>query len=164
MKGVERGDIQGILVVGIDAISEIGNAIFEVPIFSVLMHTVFPDTPPYPDVVLPGATFAESEGTFTNCERRIQRLHRAIPPFSGKENWEIISLLASAMGYSMDYPSVSTISAEIADLVPIFKAGIYGEQWSFLDNGRFRAKDGSAQLLLTEPENSEIIEALGSLL
>jgi len=164
INGVEKGDILGILVVGIDTTSAIGNAIFELPIFSVLVHTMFPETPPYPDVVLPGATFAESEGTFTNCERRIQHLHRAIPPFSGKENWEVISLLASAMGYSMDYPSVSSISVEIADLAPIFKAGIYGEQWPFLDNGRFRAKDGLAQLRLTEPENSEVIEALGSLL
>jgi len=164
INGVEKGDILGILVVGIDAINKIGNAIFEVPIFSVLVDTVFPETLPYPDVVLPGATFAESEGTFTNCERRTQHLHRAIPPFSGKENWEIMSLLASATGYSMDYPSVSTISAEIADLAPIFKAGIYSEQWPFLDNGRFRAKDGLAQLRLTEPENSEVIEALGILL
>ena len=164
IKGVEEGDIQGILVVGIDTISGIGNAIFEVPIFSVLVHTVFPETPPYPDVVLPGVTFAESEGTFTNCERRIQRLHRAIPPFSGKENWEIISLLASAMDYSMDYPSVLSISAEIADLAPIFKAGIYGRQWPFLEDGRFRSKDGLAQLRLAEPRYSEVIEALGSLL
>ena len=64
----------------------------------------------------------------------------------------------------MDYPSVSSISAEIADLAPIFKAGIYGEQWPFLDNGRFRSTDGLAQLRLAEPENSEVIEALRGLL
>ena len=164
INGVDKGDIQGILAVGIDAIGEMGNAIFEVPIFSVLVHTVFPEMPPYPDVVLPGATFAESEGTFTNCERRIQRLHRAIPPFSGKENWEVISLLASAIGYPMDYPSVSSISAEIADLALIFKAGIYGKQWPFLDNGRFGSRNGLARLCLAESENPEVIEALGGLL
>jgi len=164
IRGVEKGNIQGVLVVGIDAMNEIANAIFEVPIFSVLVHAVFPEMPPYPDVILPGATFAESEGTFTNCERRIQRLHRAIPPFSGKEKWETISLLAGAMDYSMDYSSVSSISAEIADLVPLFKAGLYGEQWPFLDNGRFRTKDGLAQLYLAEPENFELMEALRSLL
>ncbi len=163
--GIERGDIQGILVLGIDAVGEIGNAIFEVPIFSVLVDTVLPEMPPYPDVVLPGATFAESEGTFTNCERRIQHLHRAIPPLSGKENWEIISLLASAMGYSMDYPSVSSIATEIAGLVPIFKAGIHGERWPFVEDGRFRSPNGLAQLRLAEPfENFEVMEALGKLL
>ncbi|TET40333.1 MAG: hypothetical protein E3J66_07015, partial [Dehalococcoidia bacterium] len=164
IKGIDKGDIQGILAVGIDAIGEMGSAIFEVPIFSVLVHTAFPEKPPYPDVVLPGATFAESEGTFTNCERRIQCLHRAVPPFSGKENWEVISLLAGAIGYPMDYSSVSSISAEIADLAPIFKAGIYGKQWPFLDNGRFGSKDGLAQLCLVESENPEVIEALGGLL
>ena len=54
--------------------------------------------------------------------------------------------------------------AEIADLVPLFKAGLYGEQWPFLDNGRFRTKDGLAQLYLAEPENFELMEALRSLL
>lgn len=164
IQGVKKGDIQGIFVVDIDAVSEIENTIFETPTFSVLIDTVFPETPPYPDVVLPGATFAESEGTFTNCERRIQRLHRAVPPFSGKENWQTISLLASAIGYSMNYPSISSISAEIADLAPIYKAGIYGQQWPFCDNGRFGFKDGRARLHLAEPENSDVMKVLTSLL
>ncbi len=146
IEGIKKGDIQGILILGINAISEIGNAVFETLNFSVLVHTVFPETPPYPNVVLPRATFAESDGTFTNCERRVQRLQRAIPPFSSKDNWEVISLLASAMDYPMDYSSVSDISTEIANLAPIFKAGIYGKRWPFLDNGRFRTKDGLAYL------------------
>jgi len=62
----------------------------------------------------------------------------------------------------MDYPSVWSISAEIADLAPIFKAGIDGEQWPFLDNGKFGCKDGLAQLRLTE--NSELIKTLSGLL
>jgi formate dehydrogenase major subunit len=164
VKGVGKSDIQGILAVGIDSIGEMGSTIFEVPIFSVLVHTAFPETLPYPDVVLPGATFTESEGTFTNCERRIQRLRRAVPPFSGKENWEVISLLAKAIGYPMDYSSVSGISAEIADLAPIFKAGIYGKQWPFLDNSSFGSNDGLAQLCFVEPESPEVIESLGTLL
>jgi len=128
IQGVEKGEIQGILVAGSDAIGEIGNTIFEVPLFSVLIDTVLPEKPPYPDVILPGANFAESEGTHTNCERRIQHLNQAISPPAGKENWKIISLLASAIGYSMDYPSVSSIYNEIAGLVPIFTTEIYGEQ------------------------------------
>jgi formate dehydrogenase major subunit len=165
IEGVEKGDIQGILVLGIDAAGEMGSGIFEVPIFSVLMDTELPEAPPYPDVVLPGATFAESEGTFTNCERRIQHLRRAIPPPSGKENWEVISLLASAMGYPMEHPSISSISREIAELAPLFKAGICGEQWPFSDDGRFNSPNGLAQLRLPEPfQNLEAMEALGGLL
>jgi formate dehydrogenase major subunit len=164
IEGLEKGEILGILVVGIDGAGKIGNAIFEMPIFSVLIDTAFPETPPYADVILPGATFAETAGTFTNCERRIQRLHGATSPPSRREDWEIISLLATALGYPMDYPSVSSISAEIASLAPVFKAGMYGEQWPFLDNGRFRLKGGLARLRLAEPREFEAIEAIHSLL
>lgn len=164
IQGIEKGEIQGILVVGREAMGEMGNAIFEVPVFSVLIDTVLPEEPPYPDVIIPGATFAESEGTYTNCERRVQRLHQAVYPPAGKQNWEIVSLIASTMGYSMNYPSVSTVSAEIVDLAPIFKAGVYGEQWPFLDDNRFRTKDGLARFQLFEPVNFEVREALVSLL
>ncbi|MCK4721966.1 MAG: molybdopterin-dependent oxidoreductase, partial [Dehalococcoidia bacterium] len=165
IEGVENGDIQGILVFGIDAAGEIGNSIFEVPIFSVLVDTALPEAPPYPDVVLPKATPTESKGTFTNCERGIQHLHHALPPLSGKENWEIILLLANAMGYPMDYTSVSSITTEIASLAPIFKAGIDEGQWPFLGDGRFRTPNGLAQIRLAESsENLEVMEALGRLL
>ena len=138
-----------------------GNAIFEVPIFSVLVDTKYPETPPYPDVVLPGATFAESEGTFTNCERRIQQLHRAFSPVGGRENWELLSLLSGAMGYPMDYASVPSVSAEIASLVPIFKAGINDGLWPFLEKSRFNLPEGLAQIRLAEPlEYPKAVEAL----
>ena len=163
IQGVEKGEIQGILVAGSDAIGEIGNAIFEVPLLSVLIDTVFPEKPPYPDVILPGANFAESEGTYTNCERRIQHLNQAISPPTGKENWKIISLLASAIGYSIDYPSVSSIYNEITKLVPIFTTEIYSEQWPTLKDGKLGAQNGLAQLRLPEAENSKTTEALGSL-
>jgi formate dehydrogenase major subunit len=163
VEGLEKGEIQSILVVGIDAVGKAENAIFDIPIFSVLIDAALPESPPYPDVILPGATFAETEGTFTNCERRIQHIHRAISPPSGKGNWEIISALATAIGYPMGYPSVSSISAEIASLAPIYKAGIYGKLWPFLDNNRFRFEDGLSRLRLAEYRNSEAMEALYTL-
>ena len=162
IQGIEAGSIQSILALGGEATGKIGNAIFEVPIFSVLIDTMFPETPPYPDVILPGANFAESEGTYTNCERRIQHLHRAISPPAGKENWEIISALSTSLGYPMNYPTVSSIYREIAKLAPAFKAG-KGRQWPFLNNGRFNFEDGLGRLRLVEPENYEILEALASL-
>ena len=57
-----------------------------------------------------------------------------------------------------------SISAEIAGLIPIFESGIYGGQWPFLEDGRFGSTDGLAKLRIAEPENLEVIEALGSLL
>jgi len=169
IQGVERGTIQGILVAGSDATGEIGNAIFEVPLFSVLIDTVFPEQLPYPDVVLPGANFAESEGTYTNCEQRVQHLHRAMLPPAGKENWEIISALATSLGYPMQYPTVSSIQEEIAKLVPFFqvaKDGGYAEakpQRPFLRDGRFDFEDGLARLKLPELRSPEILELLSSL-
>ena len=169
VQGVEKGKIQSILVLGGDATGKIGNAIFEVPIFSVLVDTVSPEKPPYPDVILPGANFAESEGSYTNCERRIQHLHRAFAPLAGKENWEIIAALSTSLGYPMNYKAVSSIDGEIAQLVPILQAGEgggyseEGTQWPFFNNGRFDFEDGLGRLRLIEPENYETLEALTSL-
>ncbi len=168
IQDVEKGEIQGILVVGRDAIGEIGNAIFEAPIFSVLIDTVFPEKPPYPDVIIPGATFAESEGTYTNCERRVQHLHCAISPPAGKKNWEIVSALATSLGYPMHYPTVSSIYQEIAELVPLYKAAKDNEpaqgvtQWQLPKDGKFSFSDSLDRPKLSELKASEIMEALSS--
>ena len=164
IEGLERHEIQGILVIGNDAVGEMGNSIFELPIFSVLIDTGLSDTLPPADVILPGASFAESEGTFTNCERRIQHLHRAVSPPAGKENWQIISALATALGYPMKYPSVSSVLAEIAELAPLYKDAASGEKWSFADDGHGKLEDGLFRLQVASPEDFEETELLHSLL
>lgn len=89
-----------------------------------VVQEIFPtETTRYADVILPAASFAECDGTFTNGERRIQRVNRAISPISGHANWETISLIAQKMGYPMDYSHPSEIMDEIASLAPIF-AGV----------------------------------------
>jgi formate dehydrogenase major subunit len=156
---IEVGRIQGLLALGDGASGEIGSAIFEAPVFSVLMTTAFPEKPPYPDVVLPGAGFVESQGSYTNCERRIQRLNRALPPPAGKESWEVISALSAALGYPMDYGTVSDIQSEIAGLIPVFRTLNHTsgskdrDRWPFLSGGRFNFEDGLARLRLTEAED-----------
>jgi len=73
------------------------------------------------DVVLPAASFAETEGTFTNTERRVQRVHKALePPGEARGDWQIICDLACRMGYEMSYPDVAAIQDEIARLTPIY--------------------------------------------
>lgn len=74
------------------------------------------------DVVLPAVSFAERDGTFTNTERRVQRVRKAIEPISSEAlpDWKIISLLSSKVGYKMDYPSPSEIMDEMAALTPIY--------------------------------------------
>lgn len=169
IQGVERGAIQGILAMGSDAVGEMRNTIFELPAFSVLIDTVFPEKPPYPDVVLPGASFAESDGTYTNCERRIQHLHRAISPPAGKQNWEIISALATSLGYPMHYPKVSDIYREIIGVVPPYKIAEDSKttegitQWSLSENHKFHFGDCLARPNPLELQNYEILEALESL-
>jgi predicted molibdopterin-dependent oxidoreductase YjgC len=144
IQGVGKREIHGVLVVGGDAVGEMKNIILELPIFSVLIDTVFPEKPPYPDVILPGADFAESDGTYTNCERKIQRVQRAIYPPAGKQNWEIISALATSLGYPMHYPEVSDIYQEIIGLVPLYKTAEDNKpatgitQWSLSKNRKFR--------------------------
>jgi formate dehydrogenase major subunit len=163
---IEVGRIQGLLALGSAATDTIGNAIFEVPLFSVLLDTLVPEKPPYPDVVLPGASFVESEGSYTNCERRIQRLHRAILPPAGRENWEVISALSAVLGYPMGYRTVADIQTEIAKLVPIFEVAsddsgpAEGKLWPFLNNGRFNFDDGLARLRLTQAESYQAREAM----
>ena len=74
-------------------------------------------------VFLPGASFLEKDGTFTNAERRISRVRRVMPPLAGKADWEVTMGLANALGYPMNYTHPAEIMAEIARLTPSF-AGV----------------------------------------
>ena len=74
------------------------------------------------NVVLPLSSSAETSGTFTNLERRVQRLQRAIPPLAGLETWEILCRLAERMGYrfKMKYASTDEVTSEIRRVVPLY--------------------------------------------
>ncbi|HVO48405.1 MAG TPA: formate dehydrogenase subunit alpha [Steroidobacteraceae bacterium] len=71
-------------------------------------------------VFLPGSSFMEKDGTFTNAERRISRVRKIMEPKSGYADWEITQLLSNAMGYPMNYRHPSEIMDEIARLTPTF--------------------------------------------
>jgi formate dehydrogenase major subunit len=71
-------------------------------------------------VFLPGSSFLEKDGTFTNAERRISRVRKVMQPKSGYADWEITQLLSNAMGYPMNYKHPSEIMDEIAKLTPTF--------------------------------------------
>ncbi len=78
------------------------------------------ETAKFAHVFLPGSTFLEKDGTFTNAERRISRVRRVMRPRSGYADWEITQLLSNAMGYPMRYAHPSEIMDEIARLTPTF--------------------------------------------
>ncbi len=71
-------------------------------------------------VFLPGSSFLEKDGTFTNAERRISRVRKVMHPKGGYADWEITQLLANAVGYPMHYGHPSEIMDEIARLTPTF--------------------------------------------
>jgi formate dehydrogenase major subunit len=80
------------------------------------------------DVVLPSACFAEKDGTFSNTERRVQRIRKAVPaPGEAKADWEIIAGISTRMGYPMGYASAAEIMAEINTVTPSY-AGITYER------------------------------------
>jgi len=76
-------------------------------------------------VFLPGSSFLEKDGTFTNAERRISRVRKVMQPKSGYADWEITQLLSNAMGYPMNYKHPSEIMDEIAQLTPTFTGVSY---------------------------------------
>lgn len=103
--------------------------------FLVVQDIFHTETTKYADVILPGASFAEKDGTFTNGERRVQRVRKAVPPAAGLAEWEVICRISTLMGYPMSYDSPADIMDEIASLVPIYGGISYprleekGIQW-----------------------------------
>lgn len=79
------------------------------------------ETAAYAHVFLPGTAFLEKDGTFTNAERRINRVRPVAPPRQGLSEWETVCRLATAMGYPMHYPDAAAIMAEIAAVTPTFR-------------------------------------------
>ncbi len=90
--------------------------------FLVVTDLFLAETAKLATVVLPAASFAEKEGTFTNFEGRVQKLRKAIEPLGNSlPDWEIILDLASRMGYPMPYSSPEQIRDEIEELVPLYQ-------------------------------------------
>jgi formate dehydrogenase major subunit len=78
------------------------------------------ETAKFAHVFLPGSSFLEKNGTFTNAERRISPVRKVMRPLAGKEDWEVTQDLSNAMGYPMNYSHPSEIMDEIARLTPQF--------------------------------------------
>jgi formate dehydrogenase major subunit len=85
------------------------------------------ETAKFAHVFLPGSSFLEKDGTFTNAERRISRVRKVMAPKAGLADWEVTLALAHALGYSMHYNHPSEIMQEIAALTPTFSGVSYGK-------------------------------------
>jgi formate dehydrogenase major subunit len=94
----------------------------------VVVHDLFlNETANYAHVFLPGSTFLEKDGTFTNAERRIQRVRKVMTPRNGLADWEVTQALARALGLAMNYTHPAEIMDEIAGLTPTFAGVSYAK-------------------------------------
>ena len=121
------GRIKGMLIVGENPVSTfpspslVRDALASLE-FLVVVDMFQTETAELAAVVLPAASFAEKEGTFTNFEGRVQRVRRAIEPAGGSlPDWQIILRLAERMGHPMPYSTPRKVMDEIEELVPLYQ-------------------------------------------
>ena len=102
------------------------------------------ETAKFAHVFLPGSSFLEKNGTFTNAERRISRVRKVMPALAGKEDWEVTVDLSNALGYPMHYKHPSEIMDEIAELTPTF-TGVSYERIDELESIQWPCNDAAPE-------------------
>ncbi len=136
------GRLKGLWIIGYDVaqtdpnLKKVHEALKQVE-FLVVQDLFLCETTKFAHLVLPGASFLEKDGTFTNLERRIQRIRKAMePPHGILPDWRVVCEVSTRMGYSMHYQHPSEIMDEIARLTPMFAGVSYdrldqhaGLQW-----------------------------------
>ena len=150
VKGIEEGTIKGLLVFGEDIPLEyLDNLDF------LAVHDLYlTPTGEKADVVLPAVSYAESTGSITNSERRIQRTYTAIPPLTGYSNWEVVNEMMYILGRTSRYKKVEELTEQVSKSVPeytdLFKFKdptfwpIYGKEILYTEG--FAFEDGKARL------------------
>lgn len=160
------GTISALYLIGQDPVASQGEAARTALgklDFLVVQDAFLTATAKLATVVLPGATFAEKNGTFTNLERRVQRLREAVTtPGEARQDWRIVSDLGVALGGDFDYREATDVLSEISTVVPMYrgitaaKLGSKGLQWPR------RGADGTGTESLYAAEDSPEIIDLGA--
>jgi len=124
------GSFKGLYCVGEDIVQSDPNTQHVAAALSAMECIVVQDiflneTAKYAHVLLPGSSFLEKDGTFTNAERRISRVRQVMPPLSGVGDWQATAMLSNALGYPMHYTHPEEIMREIAALTPSFAGVTY---------------------------------------
>lgn len=148
IRAVHEGKLKSIYLKGEDTITSDANAgdvtsALESLDFLVVQDIDFSETARFADVILPASPSLEKEGTFTNTERRIQRLYQALEPLGdSKPDWQIIQLIANRLGANWSYSHPSEVMREVASLTPIFAGVTYERlegykslQWPVAEDG-----------------------------
>jgi formate dehydrogenase alpha subunit len=145
MHAVESGGIKALYIMGENPalsdpnLNRTRQSLNDVD-FLVVQDIFLSETAEYADVVLPSVCFAEKNGTFTNTERRVQRIRKALkPPGQARSDWEILCQIATKMGSLMGYNGAAQILDEIASISPIYggmsfeRIDSVGLQWPCLN-------------------------------
>ncbi len=126
MDKAEKGSIKAMYIMGENPmmsdpnIKHVGEAL-EALDFLVVQDIFMTETTKYADVILPAASFAEKNGTFTNSDRSVLRVRRMVSlPGEAREDWDIVCGIASRMGYEMQYSDGKDVMEEIAEVTPIY--------------------------------------------
>ena len=127
MQMAGEGKIKGLLITGENPVAGFpGSALVEEALasldFLVVQDLFLTETARLAQVVLPAASFAEKEGTFTNLEGRVQKIRKAIEPLAeSRPDWKIILQLAAAMNQPLPFNSLEQVQKELEELVPLYK-------------------------------------------
>ncbi len=143
------GSFKGLYCVGEDIVQSDPNTQHVAAALSALDCLVVQDiflneTAKYAHVLLPGSSFLEKDGTFTNAERRISRVRQVMPPLSGVGDWEATAMLSQALGYPMQYRHPEDIMREIAALTPSF-AGVSYDKIDRLGSVQWPCNDSTEE-------------------
>jgi len=141
MKGVAEGKVKALFILGENPflsdpnMNQVKEELKHLDLL-VVQDIFLTETAELAHVVLPGVTFAEKDGTFTNTERRVQRVRKAIDPIGkSRPDWQILCDLSSRLGYPLEYSSPKEIMDEIASVTPSYGGMQYarlegvGLQW-----------------------------------
>ena len=139
--GIAHGDIKALYLIGENVVMSEPNQAHTIHAlknveFLIVQDIFMNETAEYADVVFPAVCYAETEGTFTNTERRVQRVRKAVePPGTARDDWWITCEIARRMGFDMEYASAEHIWEEIRALSPAMAGITYqriacqGIQW-----------------------------------
>ena len=126
LNGLERGSIKGMVILGENPMgsdpdtNHVRRSLAAAD-FLAVMDIFLTETAKLAHVVLPAACFAEKDGTFTNTERNVLRVRKAVdPPGEARQDWVILSEIGKRLGIGADYQSVSEIFDEMASLTPSY--------------------------------------------
>jgi formate dehydrogenase major subunit len=137
IEGVLEGKIHALYILGEDTVmvdcgTPLTKEALEKVDFLVVQDMFMTETAKFADVILPAASSLEKDGTFVNTERRIQRFYKALEPIGeSKPDWEIIQMVANALGANWNYKHPSEIMDEVAKLCPIFAGVSYSRLEGF---------------------------------